>query len=364
MKKLYSGLFAVVAIGSLFVAVPALAQYASPSASPLNFLAATLTSIQEALFKLRAELNAIQTAVNTGATPVANPTTPTVAVESVPASGPAQVTLSLSPSSPPGGTVAPGTLGMFALIQLKTGSSPVAGLNGIQIASDSPNADTILGDLSLSDENGALGTLVPSLSYNGSYYYGWTFPLPPVPIPANYTKLIKVSAKVFSNALPGSSFRLGIAGLNFVAPGAYVSGAPVYGKKFEVIVGTPTPPPPPTGLVPLAPFSLFAVAFPLQTVFGPSGVGFPEKAHRVLLEWIDASGYAGGGDEAGFKIQRSTDGINFVTIGDTIPANTNAYPYVFFLDAPQTGGNYWYRVGAFNAYGGSTYTTSLGVVVP
>lgn len=65
----------------------------------------------------------------------------------------------------------------------------------------------------------------------------------------------------------------------------------------------------------------------------------------VLLQWQDNSE-----DESGFRIERSTDGANFVEI-DTVGAGVTSYQ-----DAVSGGATYYYRVRAYSSNGNSDYS--------
>jgi len=82
---------------------------------------------------------------------------------------------------------------------------------------------------------------------------------------------------------------------------------------------------------PVAPTNLTA------TVTGAASVG---------LAWTDNSN-----NEAGFSIERGTDGVNFAAI-DTVASNINSYSDINVM----TGILYYYRVRAFNVGGNSAYT--------
>ena len=67
---------------------------------------------------------------------------------------------------------------------------------------------------------------------------------------------------------------------------------------------------------------------------------------RISLTWMDTST-----DEGGFKIERSTDGVNFTQIAVAPPNATT------FLDtALASSKTYWYRVRATNSAGDSAFT--------
>ena len=69
---------------------------------------------------------------------------------------------------------------------------------------------------------------------------------------------------------------------------------------------------------------------------------------QIDLAWSDSSG-----NEAGFRIERSTNGTTFAEIG-TVGANVTAYQSTG-LSANKT---YYYRVRAYNAGGHSAYSNT------
>lgn len=71
-------------------------------------------------------------------------------------------------------------------------------------------------------------------------------------------------------------------------------------------------------------------------------------ASVINLSWADNSG-----DESGFGIERSGDGVNFSQVGT---ATTDATAYADTGLSPDT--TYWYRVSAFNAAGYSGYSNT------
>jgi hypothetical protein len=81
----------------------------------------------------------------------------------------------------------------------------------------------------------------------------------------------------------------------------------------------------------------------------PSGLAASAiSATQVNLNWIDSAT-----TEAGFRIERSADGINFAEIA-TVAAGATSYS-----DSTVTGGvQYWYRVRAYNIAGSSSHTTA------
>jgi hypothetical protein len=92
--------------------------------------------------------------------------------------------------------------------------------------------------------------------------------------------------------------------------------------------GGSTPPPPPEP--PAAPSALSATA----------------GKRKVVLSWSDNSG-----NESGFKIERSTDGLIFTQIATT-GANASSYTN----SGLTSGTTYHYRVRAYNGAGDSAYS--------
>jgi len=80
----------------------------------------------------------------------------------------------------------------------------------------------------------------------------------------------------------------------------------------------------------------------------------PASSTRVDLSWQDLAG-----NETGFKIERSADGVNFSQIA-TAGANATGYS-----DTTVTAGKtYTYRVYAYNAYGNSDYSNLASATTP
>ena len=71
----------------------------------------------------------------------------------------------------------------------------------------------------------------------------------------------------------------------------------------------------------------------------------------VALSWVDNAA-----TEAGYKIERSTDGVNFTQIG-TVGANVTTY----YDTGLNSGTNYYYRVRAYNQVGDSPYSNNVSV---
>lgn len=80
--------------------------------------------------------------------------------------------------------------------------------------------------------------------------------------------------------------------------------------------------------------------------------------NRIDLSWTDGSD-----NELGFRVERSTDGINFTMLGTTLPARPGTGQTVVFSDqnlALDT--QYFYRVWAFNAGGDSAHVGPVSLV--
>ncbi len=74
----------------------------------------------------------------------------------------------------------------------------------------------------------------------------------------------------------------------------------------------------------------------------------------VDVSWVDAST-----NESGFKVERSSDGVNFAQVGQT---GSNA---AAFQDRTTSGGaSYWYRIRAFNNGGASAASNTASISVP
>ena len=78
------------------------------------------------------------------------------------------------------------------------------------------------------------------------------------------------------------------------------------------------------------------------------------SADAVRLAWSDSST-----DESGFRIERSSDGVEFAEIA-TLAAGSTAYTDTGLN--PRTG--YWYRVDAFNGLGHSEFSPVASVTTP
>jgi titin len=87
----------------------------------------------------------------------------------------------------------------------------------------------------------------------------------------------------------------------------------------------------------------------------PSGLqAVAHSGYQVNLSWTDASD-----DETAFRVERSTDGINFMLLG-TPDANTRSWSDL----TVRSGTNYHYRVAAQNDDGISAYSNVAIVATP
>ena len=83
----------------------------------------------------------------------------------------------------------------------------------------------------------------------------------------------------------------------------------------------------------------------------PTGLWGTEGENWVWLRWADNAV-----TEAGYKIERSTDGVNFTQIG-TVGANVTSYNDTGL----SSGTTYYYRVRAYSQLGDSPYSSSVSV---
>jgi titin len=78
------------------------------------------------------------------------------------------------------------------------------------------------------------------------------------------------------------------------------------------------------------------------------------SCNQIDLGWTDNSD-----NENSFKIERSTDGVNFSQI-DTVGADVTTYNDTTVAEST----TYWYRVRASNADGDSAYTNTASATTP
>jgi hypothetical protein len=94
-----------------------------------------------------------------------------------------------------------------------------------------------------------------------------------------------------------------------------------------------------------------ATTFAAQPPAAPSNLTATSTGKKkISITWADNST-----DEAGFKIERSTDGVNFTQI-TTVAANTTGYTSTGLT----SGMIYFFRVRAYNANDDSAYSNTVG----
>jgi hypothetical protein len=140
--------------------------------------------------------------------------------------------VSIDSSTPEASTILAGATDVtFAVVSLQASTTDITNLNGIHIASDSTDAGLKIKNIRVYDGSTIIGT-ISSLTYNGSYYYGWVNNSDII-IPAHSSRSFRIVADI--NPSVSGVVRLGIGGLNFDAPGAYTHGLPVYGSNIEIL---------------------------------------------------------------------------------------------------------------------------------
>jgi predicted phage tail protein len=80
----------------------------------------------------------------------------------------------------------------------------------------------------------------------------------------------------------------------------------------------------------------------------------PASKSQINLLWTDKAT-----NEDGFKVERSTDGINFALIG-TLGANVTSFPSTGL----QSNKQYYFRVRASNSFGNSAYSNTASARTP
>ncbi len=84
--------------------------------------------------------------------------------------------------------------------------------------------------------------------------------------------------------------------------------------------------------------------------YQPQNLNAEQADGNILLSWSGAL------NATGYTVQRSTDGVNYTTLGTTTAA-------VQYLDSlPGTGVMFWYQVAATNGSGTSTYSSAAQMV--
>jgi subtilisin family serine protease len=101
-------------------------------------------------------------------------------------------------------------------------------------------------------------------------------------------------------------------------------------------------------------FSNVASAATQATPAAPSNLTATPSAGKITLTWTDNAT-----NEMGFKLERSTDGVNFSQIG-YLAANTTTYP-----NAGLTSGvTYYYRIRAYDGPNHSAFSNIASATVP
>jgi titin len=167
----------------------------------------------------------------------------------------------------------------------------------------------------------------------------------------NYSKVTDVAANVYSY-----SDRSLTAGTNYYYRiGAFNDAGETYSSstlqktigtaplQIQEVIPTPAPIVPVTPIVPVAPVAPVAPGQLLVT--GPT-------LSTLQLNWSDVSG------ESGYKVLRSTDGVNFTKVAD-LDANATS-----FVDSGlNSSTTYTYKIAAWNAGGETLSGTSQGTTM-
>ena len=101
-------------------------------------------------------------------------------------------------------------------------------------------------------------------------------------------------------------------------------------------------------------FSTVAVATTQAAPAAPSNLLATPSAGRITLTWTDNAT-----NEMGFKLERSTDGVNFIQLG-FLAANTTSYPNAGLT----SGATYHYRIRAYDGSNHSAYSNVASATVP
>ena len=152
------------------------------------------------------------------------------------------------------------------------------------------------------------------------------------------------AAALYAATHPGATgAQIREALLGSAVPTASVAGKTVTGGRLNVaaaLVYTPPTAPPASPTAPPAPPSGLAAS-----AVGPN---------EVTLTWFDKSS-----DEAGFKIEQSTDNVNFTPV-----TTTGANATQFSVTGLNSDTTYYFRVYAYNAIGSSGFSNVASVPTP
>ena len=101
-------------------------------------------------------------------------------------------------------------------------------------------------------------------------------------------------------------------------------------------------------------YSNTASATTLPPPAAPTNLTATPAAGKINLAWTDNAT-----NETGYKLERSTDGVNFTQIG-ILPANTNAFSNAGL----PSGSTFHYRVRAYDGPNNSIYSNTASATVP
>jgi predicted phage tail protein len=94
------------------------------------------------------------------------------------------------------------------------------------------------------------------------------------------------------------------------------------------------------------------VIVPGATPSAPTGLGGVAASRtQINLSWIDNAT-----NETGFRVERSTNKSTWTQVG-TVGANVRTYN----ATGLKSNTTYYFRVRAYNSYGNSAYTSTIGV---
>jgi hypothetical protein len=155
----------------------------------------------------------------------------------------------------------------------------------------------------------------------------------PTPITPGVTYRVRVERQGDQIRAYRDNVLLAAAGDATFVSGRVGLGVRQFKASFDNLVVTGTAAPAPTPTAPAAPSGLSASAV---------------SSSQINLSWADNSG-----NETGFKVERSTDGVNFTQVA-TVGVNTTSYAATG-LSASTA---YTFRVRATNSVGDSAYSNS------